>query len=195
MAKRILFVDRDGTIVREPADFQIDSIEKVDFLPYVIPSLKRLVEAGFELVMVTNQDGMGTEHFPIERFLIGQNYILDTLKADGITFLEICVDNHFPEDNHPNRKPNTGLVAPLLANTEIDLAHSYMVGDRSTDALFAKNIGCQSITIRDSKSADGEVRVTADEKAKTQLAPTHTVHSWVELADYVLARTPAQEPV
>ena len=147
--KRILFIDRDGTIVEEPHDEQVDSLEKIKFTPGVMRNLGFLRQhTDFLFVMVSNQDGLGTPAFPEETFWPAQNFILQTLEGEGITFDEILVDPHFPEDNAPTRKPQTGLVEKFMNQPEeYDIAHSYVIGDRETDAQFARNIGCQSLIL------------------------------------------------
>lgn len=146
--QRILFIDRDGTLVEEPHDEQVDALEKVKFTPGVFRHLSFLREkTDYRFVMVSNQDGLGTESFPEPTFWPAHNFILQTLEGEGITFDEILIDRHFPEDNAPTRKPQTGLVAKYMDNPDYDLAHSYVIGDRETDAQFARNIGCQSLIL------------------------------------------------
>ena len=146
--RRILFIDRDGTIIEEPADEQIDSFEKLKFVEGVIRNLVFIRQRlDFELVMVSNQDGLGTEAFPEDTFWPVQNFILQTLKGEGVEFDDILIDPHFPEDNAPTRKPNTGLVEKYMNNPDYDIANSYVIGDRDTDRQFAKNIGCQFLQV------------------------------------------------
>jgi len=148
--KRILFIDRDGTIIREPADEQIDSFDKLRFVPGVIRNLAFIREKlDFRFVMVSNQDGLGTPAFPEDTFWPVHNFILQTLEDEGITFDEILIDPHFPEDNAPTRKPNTGLVEKYMNDPEYDIANSYVIGDRETDKSFARNIGCKSLNLSD----------------------------------------------
>ena len=141
--KHVLFIDRDGTIIREPEDEQIDSFEKLQFVPGAISALSFLRQhTDYEFVMVSNQDGLGTDSFPEETFWPVHNFILQTLKGEGVTFDNILVDRHFPSDNAPTRKPQTGLVKPYMDNPEYDMKSSYVIGDRDTDRQFAQNIGC-----------------------------------------------------
>ena len=148
MKQRILFIDRDGTLVEEPADEQVDALEKIRFTKGVMRNLAFLRQkTDFKFVMVSNQDGLGTDAFPEDTFWPSHNFILQTLEGEGITFDEILIDPHFPEDNAPTRKPNTGLVEKYMNNPDYDLEHSYVIGDRETDALFARNIGCQSLIL------------------------------------------------
>ena len=151
--KKLLFIDRDGTIIREPADEQIDSFEKLQFVPRAISSLAFLRQhTDYEFVMVSNQDGLGTDAFPEDTFWPVQNFILDTLRGEGVTFDDILIDPHFPEDNAPTRKPNTGLVQKYIDNPDYDIAHSYVIGDRDTDRQFAANIGCGFLHINSAPS-------------------------------------------
>ena len=146
--KKILFIDRDGTLIEEPADEQIDSFEKLKFTKGVFRNLAFIREhTDFEFVMVSNQDGLGTEAFPEDTFWPVHNFILQTLEGEGIKFDEILIDPHFPEDNAPTRKPNTGLVEKYMNNLAYDIANSYVIGDRETDRTFAQNIGCKSLIL------------------------------------------------
>ena len=148
--KKVLFIDRDGTIIVEPPeDFQVDSLEKLEFLPFAISSLKKLQDFGYELVMVSNQDGRGTSSFPEEDFQKPHQKMLDILNKEGISFAEIFVDDSFPEANSPNRKPNTGLLTNYLISNLIDLYNSFTIGDRETDIQLAINLGCKSIFYSD----------------------------------------------
>ena len=150
MKKRLLFIDRDGTLIEEPADEQIDSFEKLKFTKGMFRNLGFIREKlDFKFVMVSNQDGLGTKAFPEDTFWPVQNFILQTLESEGITFDEILVDPHFPEDNAPTRKPNTGLVEKYMNDPEYDIANSYVIGDRETDRKFAENIGCKSLILSD----------------------------------------------
>jgi imidazoleglycerol-phosphate dehydratase/histidinol-phosphatase len=146
--KKILFIDRDGTLVEEPHDEQVDALEKIKFTRGVFRNLSFLRQhTDMLFVMVSNQDGLGTDSFPEETFWPAHNFILQTLEGEGITFDDILIDPHFPEDNAPTRKPNTGLVRKYMESDEYDIAHSYVIGDRETDAQFARNIGCQSLIL------------------------------------------------
>lgn len=148
--KRILFIDRDGTLIEEPADEQIDAFEKLKFTKGVFRNLGFIRQhLDFEFVMVSNQDGLGTESFPEDTFWPVHNFILQTLEGEGVTFDEILIDPHFPEDNAPTRKPNTGLVEKYINNLDYDIANSYVIGDRETDRAFAQNIGCKSLILSD----------------------------------------------
>lgn len=141
--RRILFVDRDGTLILEPADQQIDRLDKLALVPDVIPSLLRIVAAGYELVMVSNQDGLGTPAFPREDFDAPQKFLMDMLASQGIVFREVLVDPHLPGDpkGAATRKPAIGLALHYLRDRSLDLERSCMVGDRATDMDFAANLG------------------------------------------------------
>lgn len=146
--KRILFIDRDGTLIEEPADEQIDAFEKLKFVRGVFRNLAFIRQhLDFEFVMVSNQDGLGTDAFPEETFWPVHNFILQTLEGEGVTFDDIKIDPHFPEDNHPNRKPGTGMLTEYINNPEYDLAGSYVIGDRESDAQLAQNLGCKALIL------------------------------------------------
>jgi len=147
--KRVLFIDRDGTIIKEPADEQIDSFEKLEFYPKALSALRKIAsELDFELVMITNQDGLGTEVYPEDTFWPVHNFILQTLKGEGIVFDNIVIDRTFAKDNAPTRKPNTGLLTEYFSEN-FDLANSFVIGDRLTDIELAKNLGAKGIYIND----------------------------------------------
>ncbi len=147
--KKILFIDRDGTLIKEPADFQIDSFEKLEFLPGVLTFLGKIAkELDFDLVMVTNQDGLETISFPEETFWPVQDFIIKTLEGEGILFSEICIDKTFENENAMTRKPNTGMLTKYIKG-EYDLANSFVIGDRLTDVQLANNLNAKSIFISD----------------------------------------------
>lgn len=171
--KKILFIDRDGTIIKEPTeDFQIDSLEKLEFIPGAISNLRKIKEEmDFLLVMVTNQDGLGTDSFPEETFWPAHNKMLQILEGEGILFDEILIDKSFEEENLPTRKPRTGLLTQYI-NGDYDLANSFVIGDRTTDVELAKNIGAKSIFLSDQKNSE----------------TTHVTKNWYEI--YTLLRLP-----
>jgi imidazoleglycerol-phosphate dehydratase/histidinol-phosphatase len=145
--QKVLFVDRDGTLVEEPADEQVDSLAKVRWMPGVFASLQRLVAAGYRLVMVTNQDGLGTASFPREQFEPVQQFILDTLASQGITFDEVFICPHRPADGCECRKPKPGILGDYLRRTAVDLAASAVIGDRDTDLELARNLGVRGFKV------------------------------------------------
>ena len=143
---KVIFVDRDGTLLKEPADEQIDSLEKVEFVPGAISGLKALAGLGYELVMASNQDGLGTPAFPEETFWPAQNLLLNTLKGEGVVFDDILIDPSFPEDNSPCRKPRTGMFGKYLDGS-YDMAASWVIGDRETDLQLAANLGARGLQL------------------------------------------------
>lgn len=146
--KKLLFIDRDGTLIEEPEDEQIDSFAKLKFTKGVFKNLGFIrSKLDYEFVMVSNQDGLGTESFPEDTFWPVHNFILQTLESEGITFDNILIDRHFPEDKSPMRKPGTGMLTQYINNPEYDLAGSYVIGDRETDAELANNLGCKSLIL------------------------------------------------
>jgi imidazoleglycerol-phosphate dehydratase/histidinol-phosphatase len=146
--KKVLFIDRDGTLIYEPEDFQIDAFEKLRFLPFVFSSLSKIAkELDYELVLVSNQDGLGTESFPEETFYPVQNFILQTFENEGVIFSEVCIDRSFALENKPTRKPQTGMLTKYFSG-EYDLSNSFVIGDRETDIQLAKNLGSKAIFIK-----------------------------------------------
>lgn len=147
---RILFIDRDGTLVREPVDEQVDSFVKLEFTPGVITNLSFIRKhTDFKFVLVSNQDGLGTDQFPEEDFWPVHDFIIKTLRGEGITFDDELIDRHFPEDGSPMRKPETGMVRKYMDDPTVDIANSYVIGDRESDAMFARNMGCKSLILDD----------------------------------------------
>ncbi len=145
--KKVLFIDRDGTLIEEPEDFQIDSFEKLKFLPNVLTYLGKIArELDYQLVMVSNQDGLGTASFPEETFFPVQNFIVQTLANEGIIFSEIHIDRSFEGEHKPTRKPQTGMLAEYFSG-DYDLKNSFVIGDRETDVQMAKNLGAKAIFI------------------------------------------------
>ena len=153
MKKKVLFIDRDGTIVIEPpVDYQLDAFEKLEFYPKAIRNLYFIRQKlDFEFAMVTNQDGLGTPSFPEDTFWPVHNLVLNTLRNEGVTFDEIFIDRSFPEDNAPTRKPRTGMLTRYINNEDYDLAGSFVIGDRATDVELAKNLGCKAILLQENK--------------------------------------------
>ena len=164
MGKKVLFIDRDGTIIKETVDEQIDSFEKMIFYPKCIPYLSKIAqELDFELVMITNQDGLGTQSFPEETFWPVHNFILKTYENDGVFFDKIFIDTTFPSDNAFTRKPGTGLLTQYFSN-EYDLSNSFVIGDRLTDVELAKNLGAKAIFINDNTNlGTGEISSNQDD--------------------------------
>lgn len=158
MKKKVLFIDRDGTLVVEPpVDCQLDSLEKLEFYPKVFRNLGFIrSRLDFEFVMVTNQDGLGTSSFPEDTFWPAHHLILKTLEGEGVTFDNILIDRSFPEENAPTRKPRTGMLSEYMDNPDYDLSGSFVIGDRMTDVELAKNLGCKAIYLHSSKEGLAE---------------------------------------
>ena len=147
--KKVLFIDRDGTIVIEPNDFQLDSLDKLEFYPKSFQYLAKIAnELDYELVMVTNQDGLGTDSFPEDTFWPTQNFILRAFENEGVLFDDIFIDRSFPADNAPTRKPRTGMLTKYIDNPNYDLVNSFVLGDRITDVALAKNLGAKAIFLK-----------------------------------------------
>lgn len=163
--KKALFIDRDGTIIKEPADEQIDSLEKLEFVPGAIGGLRALMNRGYEIVMVSNQDGLGTDSFPEETFWPAHNKMLDTLRGEGVEFDEILIDRSFPHENLPTRKPGTGMLTKYM-NGDYDLANSFVIGDRLTDVMLAHNLGTKSILIANPDETDAHCDLATTDWAK-----------------------------
>ena len=176
--KKAIFIDRDGTIIVEPADEQIDTLEKLRFIPGAISALRELVGKGYELVMVSNQDGLGTSSFPEDTFWPAHNMMLDTLRGEGVVFDEILIDRSFPEDNAPTRKPRTGLLQKYLSG-EYDLKSSFVIGDRLTDMQLGVNLGAKGLLIGAVETLpEGCVLASEDwmDIARFILSPDREVH-------------------
>ncbi|WP_178985279.1 bifunctional histidinol-phosphatase/imidazoleglycerol-phosphate dehydratase HisB [Winogradskyella helgolandensis] len=171
--KPVLFIDRDGTLIKEPADEQIDSFEKLEFYPKVFQYLSKIAkELNFEIVMITNQDGLGTDVYPETTFWPVHNFVLKTFKAEGVVFKEQFIDRTFAKDNAPTRKPNTGLLTKYFSEP-YDLENSFVIGDRLTDIELAKNLGAKGIFINDN----------------TNLGTDEVTISNTELKDYIALET------
>ena len=144
---KVIFLDRDGTIIVEPPDEQVDSLEKLELIPGAIQGLRFLQERGYRLVMVSNQDHLGSPAYPREKYEIVQNKLMRLLNGEGIQFSDIFICPHSASENCACRKPKTGLVNEFLRTNEVDLSHSFVFGDRETDVLLAGAIGCKAICL------------------------------------------------
>ncbi len=184
--QKYLFIDRDGTLIESPpSPQQIDSIEKLQFYPFVITWLAKIItELNYKLVLVTNQNGLGTHAYPLHTFYTVQNFMLDVLKKEGIFFSEIIIDSSYPADNSPLRKPRIGRMTNYINNPNIDIQNSFVIGDRYTDIQFAKNLGCKGIILNPQNQRGlGELTDTV-EKLKnnyTALATPHWQHIYLFL--------------
>lgn len=171
--KRVLFIDRDGTLIKEaPPTYQLDSFAKLVFYPHMFEFMGRIArELDYELVMVTNQDGLGTESFPEDTFWPLHNLVMQSLEGEGIHFSKVLIDRTFPADNAPTRKPGIGMFPGYLDNEQYDIPNSYVIGDRITDVQLAKNLGCQAIWLNNDPSlGGGEIRDKVEELRQTSIA-------------------------
>lgn len=164
MGKKVLFIDRDGTMIKETADEQIDAFEKLDFYPKAFTYLGKIAkELDYELVMITNQDGLGTDIFPEDTFWPVQNFIIKAFENEGVVFDKVFIDRTFPKDNADTRKPGTGMLTSYFSE-EYDLRNSFVIGDRLTDVELAKNLGAKGIFINDETHlGTGEITVKREE--------------------------------
>ncbi len=178
--KKALFIDRDGTVIAEPpADYQVDSLEKLEFIPGAISALRTLRELDFELVMATNQDGLGTEAFPEEDFRPPHEKMLRTLAGEGVAFDDMLIDRTFESDDAPTRKPRTGMFG-RYTDGSYDLGASYVVGDRATDILLARNLGAKGILLAPAAEGHRMLREAGAEEACVLITD-----SWAEIAEYI----------
>lgn len=175
MKQKILFIDRDGTIIKEPPiTYQVDHIDQLEFLPGVIHYLGNIARSkAYKLVMVTNQDGLGTENYPEERFWPIQNLIIRILESEGIHFDEVHIDRSYPHENLPTRKPGIGMLTSYI-NGNYDLENSYVIGDRITDVMLAKNLGCKSIFIRNYENPE-----------QSQVPIDFIAENWKQIYEYL----------
>ena len=179
--KKVLFIDRDGTLALEPADYQLDALEKLIFYPEVFTYLGKIAkEMDYELVMVTNQDGLGTSSFPEDSFWPTHNFVLKSFENEGVVFDNILIDKSFPADNAPTRKPRTGLLTQYLDSEQYDLANSYVIGDRLTDMELAKNLGVKGLFLANDITL-GANEAASDLEAAIALKTTQ----WKEIYSYL----------
>ncbi len=178
--KKAIFIDRDGTLLCEPTDEQIDALDKVVFVPGAISGLKALTGLGYELVMASNQDGLGTPAFPEEDFLPAQNLLLHTLEGEGIVFDDILIDPSFPADKSPNRKPGTGMFGKYLDGS-YDLAASWVVGDRETDRQLAENLGAQALLVSEKSWAEIAETIRSSARSATVARKTKETDIYVRV--------------
>jgi len=179
--KKVLFIDRDGTLALEPEGYQLDSFDKLVFYPEVFTYLGKIArELDFELVLITNQDGLGTDSFPEDTFWPVQHFIIQAFKNEGVLFNDICIDKSFPEDNAPTRKPRTGMLTQYIENSEYDLKNSFVIGDRITDMELAKNLGSKGIYIANEPDL-GQSEATPE----TEFPISMTTTSWKEIYSFL----------
>jgi len=179
--KKVLFIDRDGTLALEPADYQLDALEKLVFYPEVFTYLGKIArEMDYELVMVTNQDGLGTNSFPEDSFWPTHNFVLKSFENEGVIFNDILIDRSFPAENAPTRKPRTGLLTQYMDANKYDLANSYVIGDRLTDMELAKNLGAKGLFIANNEALGAE-EASKDLAAAIALKTT----TWKEIYNFL----------
>jgi imidazoleglycerol-phosphate dehydratase/histidinol-phosphatase len=183
MSRKILFIDRDGTLIKEPADEQIDSFEKLVFYPKMLQYLPKIAgELDYELVMITNQDGLGTASFPEDTFWPVQNFIIDTLENEGVKFSSVYIDRTFAKDNAPTRKPGTALLTQYFDTEKYDLKNSYTIGDRENDVMLGKNLGAKAIWLNNhSNLGAGEFKTKVDLKDTIALETT----DWEQIYEFL----------
>lgn len=181
--KKLLFIDRDGTLVLEPEDYQVDSFQKLKFYPQVFTYLSKIAkELDYELVMVTNQDGLGTASHPEENFWPIQNFIIETFENEGVKFEDIFIDKTFAKDNAPTRKPNTGLLTKYFDKDTYDLENSFVIGDRITDVKLAKNLNSKAIFINNDENL-GADEILENDDLENVIALKTT--SWKEIYEFL----------
>ena len=181
--KKVLFIDRDGTLIIEPEDEQIDSLEKLEFYPGVFQYLSRIAnELEYEIVMVSNQDGLGTASFPEDTFHPAHNKIIKAFENEGIVFSEILIDKSFPHENLPTRKPGTAMLTHYIKG-DYDLKSSFVIGDRLTDVQLADNMGCKSILLSSNLDLISELNYNKVLNAN----PTLITSGWGEIYRYLKA--------
>jgi len=185
MSKKVLFIDRDGTIIKEaPPTYQLDAFAKLEFYPKVFEYLTKIVkEFDYELVMVTNQDGLGTEAFPEDSFWPIQHFVLSALENEGIVFSEIFIDRTFPHENKPTRKPGTGMLEDYLNTEKYDLKNSFVIGDRLTDVQLAKNLGCRAFWLNNHDGL-GNDELTITENAFKEIIALET-QKWEDIYNFL----------
>ncbi|HEY4149021.1 MAG TPA: histidinol-phosphatase, partial [Chitinophagaceae bacterium] len=183
--KRILFIDRDGTLINEaPPTYQLDSFDKLTFYPHMFEFMGRIArEFDYELVMVTNQDGLGTPAFPENTFWPLHDFVMKSLQNEGIHFSAVHIDRSFPADNAPTRKPGIGMLTQYLNNEQYDIENSYVIGDRITDIQLAKNLGCKGIWLNnDSQLGSGEI---SDQVAELESVIALETTRWSAIYEYL----------
>src|SRR6201996_6741497 len=182
---KVLFVDRDGTLITEPPDEQIDSFEKLEFYPGALQYLPKIAaELDYELVMVTNQDGLGTASYPENTFWPVQDFVVNTLKNEGVVFSHFAIDRTFPAENAPTRKPNTGLLTQFFDAEKYDLKNSFTIGDRKNDVLLAYNLGAKAIWINEN-SGLGDHEFTASEADKITSTVALEITDWAKIYEFL----------
>ena len=185
MKKKILFIDRDGTLVNEAPDYQLDSFSKLEFYPHVFYYMRKIaIELNYELVMVTNQDGLGTAAFPEENFRPIHDFILKSFKNEDIIFSKIFIDVTFPYQNALTRKPGTAMLTEYINNHGYDLQNSFVIGDRITDMQLAKNLGCKGIWLNNDEQL-GISEIKDDVQILEKETIVLTTSEWEKIFNYL----------
>jgi imidazoleglycerol-phosphate dehydratase/histidinol-phosphatase len=183
--KKILFIDRDGTLIKEPADQQIDSFHKLEFYPKALQYLPRIArELDFELVMVTNQDGLGTVSHPEENFYPVHNLVMKTFENEGVVFSAVHIDRTFPQDNAPTRKPGTAMLTAYFDEDQYDLKNSYVIGDRKNDVLLAQNLGAKAIWLNNDPNL-GSHEFTEEENRVIREVTALETTDWQQIYEFL----------
>jgi len=186
MAKKLLLIDRDGTLINEaPPTYQLDSFDKLSFYPNVFEYMTKIAtELDYELVMITNQDGMGTDTFPEHTFWPVQNFVMKSFESEKVIFSNVLIDKTFPHENAPTRKPGTGMLTQYINNEAYDLANSYVIGDRITDIQLAKNLGCKGIWLNvDESLGAAEIQDTVEALKKDTIALS--TPNWKDIYEFL----------
>lgn len=185
MAKRILFIDRDGTLIIEPSSGNIDTWDKLQFYPHVFKYMNLIAaEFDYELIMVSNQDGLGTSYFPYTNFQPIHDFIIKSFENEDVHFDAVYIDPSFKEDHSPNRKPRTGMVKQYMNNADYDLENSFVIGDRITDVQFAKNLGCKALWLLTHPGL-GYKELTNTEEELRATALALQVKEWKEIYEFL----------
>ncbi|MFN8243791.1 MAG: histidinol-phosphatase [Ferruginibacter sp.] len=184
--KKILFIDRDGTIIKEaPPEYRVDAFSKLEFYPHVFRYLGAIArELDFELVMVTNQDGLGRPEFPFEKFQPVHDLVMKSFGNEGIVFSAVHIDDTYPEEHKPTRKPGTGMLLSYLDNPAYDIAGSFVIGDRITDMQLAHNLGCKGIWLKEDATL-GAAEITTTEKTLREATIVLENPAWEAVYQYL----------
>ena len=182
---RVLFIDRDGTLIREvPPTYQVDAWEKLEFYPQVFEYMTRIAKLGYELVMVSNQDGLGTKSFPEETFWPVHNFIMKAFENEGVIFKDVLIDRTFPEEHAATRKPGIGMFTKYLDNLQYDIPNSIVIGDRITDMQLAENLGCKGLWLMNHPEL-GEAEVSGDRAELEKCIAIKTQH-WKDIYEFLI---------
>jgi imidazoleglycerol-phosphate dehydratase/histidinol-phosphatase len=182
--KKILFIDRDGTLIMEPKSEQIDSFSELEFYPGMLQYMPQIAKLDYELVMVTNQDGLGTASFPEDTFWPVQNFVITTLKNEGVVFSNVCIDRTFPADHAPTRKPGTGMLTQYFDTEKYDLKNSFTIGDRQNDVLLGYNLGAKAIWLNNHHNL-GASEFSAEDNEKIKATAALQTTDWQKIYEFL----------